>query len=74
MDGACYLVSPLGTVEVPDVEVANMAMLVLTGKVARALGFRTLSMRAASVIQFCLLYFGFYTMRCALCAILGIIF
>ena len=74
MDGACYLVSPLGTVEVPDVEVVNMAMLVITGKVARALGFRALNMRDASLIQFCLLYLGFYTMRCVLCAILGIIF
>ena len=74
VDGSIYLVSPLGTTEVPDIEVANMIMLLLIGKIARALGFRSLSARVACLIQFCLLYLGFYSMRCVLSAILGIIF
>ena len=68
------MVTPLGTAEVPDIEVANMAMLMVTGKVARALGFRALGVRAACFIQFCILYFGFYLLRCVFSIIFAIIF
>ena len=74
VDGACYLVSPFGTVEVPDIEVANMAMLVFTGKIARALGFRSLNARATCFIQFSILYLGFYLLRCVLSSISAIVF
>ena len=74
MDGSIYLVSPMGMAEVPDIEEANMAMLMITGKIARTLGFKALSMKATCLIPFCLLYLAFYLMRCVLSGMLGIIF
>ena len=68
------MVSPMGMVEVPDIEEANMAMLMITGKIARTLGFKALGVRATCLILFCLLYLGFYMMRCVLSGMLGIIF
>ena len=64
----------MGMVEVPDIEEANMAMLMITGKIARALGFKALGVRATSLILLCLLYLAFYLMRCVLSGMLGIIF
>ena len=64
----------MGMAEVPDIEEANMAMLMITGKIARALGFKALGVRATCLILFCLLYLGFYMMRFVLCTILSVIF
>ena len=64
----------MGMVEVPDIEEANMAMLMITGKIARTLGFKALGVRATCLILFCLLYLAFYLMRCVLSGMLGIIF
>ena len=64
----------MGMAEVPDIEEANMVMLMVTGKIARALGFKALGVRATCLILFCLLYLAFYLMRCVLNGMLGVIF
>lgn len=74
VDGACYFVNPMGITEVPDIEVVTIATLMLTGRIAAALGFRDLSARSVCLIQFCIMYAAFYLMRSVFSALLGLIF
>ena len=55
-------------------KVVTIATLMLTGRIAAALGFRDLSARSVCLIQFCIMYAAFYLMRSVFSALFGLIF
>ena len=72
VDGACYFIYPdLPIIEVPDKGVVQMFILFAVGKVAAALGMRSLDKKGVIIVLLFLLYFGFFLLHQTLMALVS---
>ena len=75
VSGACYFIFPdLPVIAVPDTGVIGTTIYVMVGKVAAALGMRSLSNKGVGITLFFLLYIGFFLLRMFIYMMLSIIF